>query len=75
MTPRQRLHEAFLDVATEMPPHLIDKVAGIIESLLGHHRMAVANTQPKPLVVGNVVALPGVDLEAARRAQRRRRRP
>ena len=42
MTPRQRLHEAFLDVATEMPPHLIDKVAGIIESLLGHHRMAVA---------------------------------
>jgi hypothetical protein len=66
MTPRQRLHEVFLDVATEMPPQLIDKVASILESLLGHYRRAVA--QPKALVIGNVVALPGVDLEAACRA-------
>jgi hypothetical protein len=74
MTPRQRLHEAFLDVVTEMPPDLIDRVANTLEGLLGHHRRAAAaRAQPKPIIVGNVVALPGVDLDAARRAQRRSR--
>ena len=58
----------------ELAKHVHDLIQEVLD-LYKAVQPLLESPKPKPHIVGNVVALPGVDLDAARRAQRRRRRP
>jgi hypothetical protein len=72
---RRRMMDATFDLWTDATPTQLEPLCRMMESLARRVREASATGVGTALTTdGNITALPGVELEAARRAQRRTRK-
>jgi hypothetical protein len=72
---RRRLMDACMDICADGKPSHLEGLCRTLEALaLGMRKANGSAVNVTLQKAGNLVALPGVDLEAACRAQRRRRK-